>query len=148
MWQYEVTTVWHSKKEGRLHAGGNPEIEIATPPEFGGPQNMWSPENLLAGAVGACLMTSTLYFIERSGITLLSYMSNATGTMEKTREGLAFTGVEVQVSISVASEAAVEVVRGAVAKAELSCPISRSLDCPVTISVDIHVPKEVSNANL
>jgi organic hydroperoxide reductase OsmC/OhrA len=93
-------------------------------------------------------MTSTLYFIERSGIMLLSYMSNATGTIEKTREGLAFTGVEVQVSISVPSDEAVEVARGAAAKAERSCPISKSLGCPVTVVVDIHVPKEVANANL
>jgi len=36
MWQYETTVSWTSGKEGRLHAGGNPEIMVATPPEFGG----------------------------------------------------------------------------------------------------------------
>ena len=50
MRQHETTVVWKAGKEGRLHAGSNPEIRIATRPEFGGPQNIWSPEDLLAGA--------------------------------------------------------------------------------------------------
>jgi hypothetical protein len=66
----------------------------------------------------------------------------------RSNDGLAFSGGEVQVSISVASDEAVEVVRGAAAEAERSCPISKSLGCPVTVAVDIHVPKEEANANL
>jgi len=92
MWQYETTVVWKAAKEGKLHAGGNPEICVTTPPDFGGPHNNWSPEQLLTGAVGACMMTSALYYLEKAGVDLRSYMSNATATMDKTRDGLAFTG--------------------------------------------------------
>lgn len=139
MWQYETTTVWTSDKEGRLHAGGNPEIGIATPPEFGGPQNMWSPEDLLTGAVGSCLMTSALFFLERADVDLRSYMSNATGTMEKTRDGLAITGIDVRISVALGNADDIEKAKQACNMAEKSCPVSKALKCPVTLAVDVNI---------
>lgn len=135
MWQYETTAVWKTEKDGRLHAGGNPEIGIATPPDFGGPHNKWSPEQLLVGAVAGCLMTSALYYLERARVDLRSYISNAIGTMDKTPEGLAFTRVRVDMSITVADDSHVEKARKAAARAEKSCPISRALQCPVEVHV-------------
>jgi len=83
MWQYETTVVWKAGKEGRLHAGGNLDVCVATPPDFGGPYNNWSPEQMLTGAVGACLMTSALHYHEKAGVDLRAYMSNATATMDR-----------------------------------------------------------------
>ena len=140
MWQYETTVVWKAEKEGRLHAGGNPEITVATPPDFGGPHNTWSPEQLLTGAVGTCLMTSALYFLDQEGVAVQSYMSNATGTMDRAREGLAFMGVSVEISITVADEADVEKARQAVLRAEKGCPVSKALHFPVRVHADIRCP--------
>jgi len=137
MWQYETTVVWKTGKEGKLHAGGNPEIGIATPPDFGGPHNNWSPEQLLTGAVDACLMTSALYYLAKAGVGLRSYMSNATATMDKTRNGLAFTGVSVEISMTVADESDIEKACEAVTRAEKSCPVSKALQCPVSVHADV-----------
>ena len=49
MWQYETTVVWKAGKEGGLHAGGNPDVCVAPPPDFGGPYNHWSPEQNVDG---------------------------------------------------------------------------------------------------
>jgi len=133
MWQYEATVVWKTEKEGRLRAGGNPEICVATPPDFGGPHNNWSPEQLLISAVAGCLMTSALYYLEKAGVGLRSYISNAIGTVDKTPEGLAFTRVRVEISITVADASHVEKARKAAARAEKSCPISRALQCFVEV---------------
>ena len=139
MWQYETTTVWRSGKEGRLHEAGKPEIAIATPHEFGGPQNLWSPENLLTGAVGACLMTSTLHFLEKERVDLRSYMSNTKGTMQKTREGLAFTSIDVEVSITVGADDDVEKAQRAAEMAKQSCPVSKAMKCPVNVNPRVNV---------
>ena len=120
-----------------MHASGNPEIGIATPPDFGGPHNNWSPEQLLTGAVGACLMTSTLYYLEKAGVDLRSYMSNATATMDKTRNGLAFTCVSVEISMTVADESDIEKACEAVTRAEKSCPVSKALQCPVPVHANV-----------
>ena len=137
MWQYETTAVWKGAKEGRLHAHGNPEISIATPPDFGGPRNMWSPEDLLAGAVGSCLMTSAVFFLERAEVDLRSYTGTATGTMEKTKTGLAFTAVDTVITVTVGRKADVEAARQAIKRAEAACPVSHVLTCPVTVSINV-----------
>lgn len=140
MWNYETTVTWTSGKEGRLTAGGNQEIGVATPSEFGGPQNIWSPEDLLAGAVGSCVMTTALFFMEKAGVKLLSYLSNASATMEKTREGLAFTGVAVDVSIAVEDEGDMEKSEAALRKAETACPVSNALKCGVSLKTRVTCP--------
>ncbi|MFH1965803.1 MAG: OsmC family protein [Acidobacteriota bacterium] len=140
MWQYETTVSWTSDKEGRLHAGGNPEIIIATPPEFGGPKNRWTPEDLLAGAVGSCVMTSSIFFLEKGGVKLLSFLSNATAIMEKTREGLAITEISVDVRIAVANEEDIEKAYSAMQKAEATCPVSKALKCGVSLKTSVTCP--------
>jgi organic hydroperoxide reductase OsmC/OhrA len=140
MWQYETTVSWSSGKEGHLHAGGNPEIEVATPAEFGGPKNKWTPEDLIAGAVGSCMMTSSLFFLEKAGIKLTSYVSNATAIMDKTREGLAITGISVEVTITVADEADIESAYTAIEKAEATCPVSKALKFSITLEIKVTCP--------
>jgi len=140
MWQYETTVVWKAGKEGKLHAAGNPEVCVAAPSDFGGPYSNWSPEQLLTGAVGACLMTSALYYLEKDGVDLRSYMSNAAGTMDKTRDGLAFTGVSVEISITVGDEEDMEKARQAVLRAGKGCPVSKALQCPVRVHADVRCP--------
>jgi organic hydroperoxide reductase OsmC/OhrA len=137
VWQYETTVVWRSEKEGRLHAGGNPEITVATPPDFGGPRNEWSPEQLLMGAIGSCLMTSALYYLQKSGIELRSYMSNVAGTLDKTPSGLGFTSVAVEISVALADQADIENAREALSLAETGCPVSKALQCPVHVHADV-----------
>ena len=140
MWNYETTVSWTSGKEGRLHAGGKPEIMMSTPPEFGGPQNVWSPEDLLAGSVGSCVMTTSVFFLEKSGVKLLSYLSNATATMEKTKEGLAFTEISVDVSIAVEDEGDIEKAEAALRKGEAACPVSKALKCGVSLKTRVTCP--------
>lgn len=140
MWQYETTVVWKVAKEGRLHAGGNPEVFVAAPPDSGGPHNKWSPEQLLVGAVGAGLMTSVLYYIKRAEVDLHSYMSNATARMDETGAGLVFTDVSVEISMAVANERDMQKARHAVLCAEKTCAISRALQCPMRVRVDVRCP--------
>lgn len=133
MWQSETTVVWKAGRVGKFHAGGNPEIGLATPPDCGGPHNHWSPEQLLISAVAGCLMTSALCYLDKAGVDLRSYISNAIGTMDKTPEGLALTRVRVDIGITVADDSHMEKARKAAARAEKSCPISKALQCPVEV---------------
>ena len=140
MWKFETALSWTSGREGRLEAGNCPEIKVSTPPEFGGPPDMWSPEDLLAGAVGSCVMTTSLFFLERAGIKLLSYQSSATATLDKSKEGLVVTGVSVEVTVSVADEDDKEKAYASIEKAEANCPISKSLKSDVSLRITVTGP--------
>ena len=139
MYRYGTTVAWRRGKEGDIRTDGKPGIEVATPPGFGGPDGMWSPEELLVASVGSCVMTTSLYFIELLGIRLVSYDSNATGTMEKTPDGLRFTAMDVDIVVKVQSESDSQKALGLKKKLEKYCPVSTSLNFPVRLSLDASV---------
>ena len=137
MWTYKTSVNWIEGKKGTSTCGEKVPIGISTPPEFGGPEGFWTPEDLLTSAVASCIMTSTLFFAERANIALRSYRSQATGTMEKTAAGLVITKVFVAVEVALESLEQTDAIRKAVEQAEKTCPISNSLKCPVELSIHI-----------
>jgi organic hydroperoxide reductase OsmC/OhrA len=137
MWTYKTTMDWKTGKSGVTSAEEKPAITVATPPEFGGPENIWTPEDLLTSAVASCLMTSTLFFVEKAKIAMSSYSSTAVSTMEKTPKGLAITKIEVEVVIVLEQADQADAARKAVERAENNCPISASLNCPVTLKLSV-----------
>ncbi|MBN2163261.1 MAG: OsmC family protein [Pontiellaceae bacterium] len=137
MWTYKVAVDWKKGKTGESRCAGKPTVEVATPPEFGGPENIWTPEDLLTSAVATCIMTSALFFLERSKITLKNYQSNAEATMEKGPTGLVITGITVAVTVEIEDPAQTEATQKAILQAEKTCPLSNSLNCPVTLEVQI-----------
>ena len=137
MWKYEVAVDWKEGKTGETRCEGKPAIAVATPPEFGGPEGIWTPEDLLTSAVATCIMTSALFFIDRAKIQLRTYKSQATATMEKTDAGLAITRIAVAVSIELEDMAQEAATRKAVEQAERTCPLSNSLNCPVELVVNV-----------
>jgi len=137
MWKYDTAINWKEAKKGEMLAEGKPSLEVATPPEFGGPENIWTPEDLLTSAVASCLMTSLLFFAEKSRIVMCSYTSQATATMEKTPEGLRITGVKVAVHVTLAEKKQEAALKKAMAFAEKTCPVSHSLVCPVELTLQV-----------
>ena len=137
MWTYETTMEWTEGKRGTAACEGKSPVEISTPPEFGGPEGFWTPEDLLTSAVAGCIMTSTLFFAERAKITMRSYAIQAAGTMEKTATGLAITKVAIAVEITLESPEQADAMRKAVEQAEKTCPISNSLNCPVELTMNV-----------
>ena len=137
MWTYETSVDWKEGKTGEANCSGKPGLEVATPPEFGGPEGIWTPEDLLTSAVATCIMTSALFFIDRAKIQLRTYKSQATATMEKTDAGLAITRIAVAVSIELEDMAQEAATRKAVEQAERTCPLSNSLNCPVELVVNV-----------
>ena len=61
MHTFQTETVWRRERECRVSARENPHLTVATPPEFGGPESVWSPEELFVASVGSCLLSTFLY---------------------------------------------------------------------------------------
>lgn len=138
MWTYKTSVNWSEGKTGVLRSENKPDVPVGTPPEFGGPEEgHWTPEDMLAASVGSCIMTSALFFIDRAGIELQSYESNADAVMEKTPSGLAITNVMIEATVSLKDSAQEDGLRKAMDQAEKNCPISNSLKCPVKLSLNI-----------
>jgi organic hydroperoxide reductase OsmC/OhrA len=138
---FQTKLVWLGEQQCRVGARSNSDLTVATPPEFGGPESVWSPEELLVAAVESCLLSTFLYFANRFELDLVSYSSTCTGTMAKTSEGLRFTGIDVRIAVTVSDATAAKKAAALRLneKLEKYCPVSAAIACPLQLVLEISV---------
>ena len=139
MWKFETSMHWSGGQEGTASCPGKSDLRITPPPEFGGTPGQWTPEDQLVSAIEACLLMTTLSVLSRQKIQLAGYASRATGVMEKTADGLRFTGVDISIDLQVSDPALVEKAERAVNVAEKYCPISNAVKFPVKVQATVQV---------
>ncbi len=134
---YKTTVNWIGEKKGNAQSDGLPRIDVATPPEFGGPEGRWSPEHLLVSSVASCVMTTFLAIAEASRFEFAAYESSAVGTLEQAGKGYEFTSVVVSVKLKVGDESAISRAERLLQKAEQNCFISNSLKAAVAVESEV-----------
>jgi len=136
---FTVNLAWDKDKEGTLTARKNPRLPVATPPDFGGPQGVWSAEELFVASVAGCLMSTFLYFAERFDVPVAAYSSVSTGSLAKTPAGLRFANIDVAIHATVPNEEAAKRAEALHLKEKLEqyCPVSTALNCPVRVTLDL-----------
>ena len=77
--QFENVVAWESEFRGTLSASEHPNVEVGNPPVFKGTPDVWCPEDMLIGALDACLMLTFLYQMQRRKLEVLAYESSAQG---------------------------------------------------------------------
>jgi organic hydroperoxide reductase OsmC/OhrA len=146
-WRYANTVHWTEAKRGVLTGEGKPDISVATPPDFGGHEGVWSPEDFFVAAVNCCIMTTFLYYQAKDSIDLVSYRSTAEGALEHGGEGLVFTTVKVKPEVVVASERDRKKAKQAMQRAETACLISKSVRTEVFVEARIQVAGDQRRAS-
>ncbi|HXV61722.1 MAG TPA: OsmC family protein [Vicinamibacteria bacterium] len=135
---FESSVHWTAKREGGLESPGLPPLEIAAPPEFGGPGERWTPEHLFVSSANACVMMTFLAIAEFSKLPVRGWRSEAKGTLEKVEgEGYRFTSIDIEAHVEVGEEKHVERARRIVEKAEAACLVSHSLRTPVRVTAQV-----------
>ena len=140
-WRYTNAVTWRGEKEGVLTSEGKTDLEVATPSEFGGPQGIWAPEDLLVAAVNSCIMTTFLYFVDKFSVDFLSYNSEVEGEVHFQEGKLVFSSITVRPVISVKGTSAREDALQAIRKSEKYCLISCSLKLKVEVVPEIKTAK-------
>ncbi len=134
---YKTSLRWEGEKRGTISTPGKTDISVATPPEFKGPEGIWSPEDLFVASVNICLMTTFLAFIDRAGLVPLEYHSDAEGTLELGSTGFSFTKIILRPTIVVKTEEDRSKAQELIEKAEKNCLISNSIKAQVHLEVNI-----------
>jgi organic hydroperoxide reductase OsmC/OhrA len=138
--QYEAIVEWTDGRQGQLKTPKRPPISIGAPPEFGGPDDAWSPEQLCVGAVNACVMATFLAIAANSKLVFRKYSATATGTLEKVEgRGPVITRVVVKPRVTIGPDIDRGRVERILKMAEKSCFISNSLHSEVTLEPEIVV---------
>jgi len=137
---YRTSLKWDGAGRGTQRSEGRPAIEVGPPPDFKGPEGVWSPEHLLVASLESCILLTFLYQVQRQSIGLVSYESETEGTLELSVDGLEFTEFTVRPQVLVAPGGDVAAAREALQRAADSCLVHRSLKSKV------HLEPEVSAA--
>jgi len=136
---FKTELKWSGFKKGSLSSPGKLNIDIATPPEFGGEEGYWSPEELLLSAVDSCIMTTFLHYAERKKVDFETYESETEGILERMDNQFMFSKITVKPKISVKSEEYIDKVKQLMISAEKNCFISNSIKSEVEIMPEIKV---------
>ncbi len=133
VYHYHTTVRWTEQRKGIISCAGKPDVEVATPPEFKGHPNIWSPEDLFVASANICLMTTFLAFAERGGLAFASYESEAEGKLELVEGKFQFTTITLKPTITLKSAADAGKAKELIEKAEANCLISNSMKAQVTL---------------
>src|SRR5262245_20352165 len=99
---YETNVVWTGGTRGTVAAPPRATIAAGAPPEFGGTDEVWSPEHLCVAAVNTCVMLTFATIANNSKVPFRAYASSAVGTLEKVEgRGPVITRVVVKPRVTV-----------------------------------------------
>lgn len=110
-----------------LSAEGLDAIPSASPAEFGGPGDRWSPETLLVAAVAGCFILSFCAIARASKLSWTSLECEVNGTLERVEGALKFTRFAIRATLGVPPDTNEERAHRLLEKAEKSCLVTNSL---------------------
>ncbi|KAB2945477.1 MAG: OsmC family protein [Candidatus Methanoperedens sp.] len=135
-WLYHNTLKWKGEKKADLRfIESKQEIEVATPPEFGGHENIISPEDLFVSSANVCYMTTLLGTLKNMGVELISYESRAEGILETVDKMKIFTKIIIRPKIK--AKETEEKIRMILNHAEKRCLVANSMKTQVIIEPEI-----------
>ena len=134
---YQTSVKWTEQRKGTISCAGKPDVQVATPPEFKGHENIWSPEDLFVASANVCLMTTFLAVAERAGLAFSSYESTAEGRLEIVEGKFQFTAITIRPSITLKPGGDAAKAKELIEKAEHNCLISNSMKAKVTLEATI-----------
>ena len=101
---YKVSVDWTEGNRGQFNVDGKTGFVIASPPEFGGPEGVISPEDLFVGAATTCLLTTFVTFTAKMRFDFESFTCEGHGTLERVEKGFEFTKIVLKTEVVVNSE--------------------------------------------
>jgi organic hydroperoxide reductase OsmC/OhrA len=129
--RYEV-----SLADRQLHAPPRRPIAAGPPPQFGGTDQVWSPEELLVGATLECLWTTFEAYARREALEVHDWSGTGVAVLDKSAAGPVFTSITLTVTLAVAPGDE-ERAQRLLATAEKHCIISNALRTPVTLQAHV-----------
>jgi organic hydroperoxide reductase OsmC/OhrA len=150
---YDVSVAWTGNKgtgtseyraysrDHDVRADGRPVIAGSSDPLFRGDPARWNPELELTAALSQCHMLWYLHLCALAGVTVISYVDDAHGSMTENDDGGGqFAEVVLRPRVTVASSDMIETATGLHEEAHAKCFIASSVNFPVRLQPVITAP--------
>jgi organic hydroperoxide reductase OsmC/OhrA len=132
---------WSSDKLGIVSSPSLKSFSVSTPPEFGGPEGIWSPEHLFLSSITSCFMSTYLSFVDKMKIENTGFECSATGQVEVVDGKYKFTYIHIYPKAFVTNELDVEKARVAMEKTKKYCLISNSVNAQIVQHPEVAIAK-------
>jgi organic hydroperoxide reductase OsmC/OhrA len=140
--RYRVKGAGRVTGDVELTAERLPSLRSASPIEFDGPGDRWSPETLLVGAVADCFILTFRALAKASRLSWISLDCEVTGTLDRVDHVTQFTRFDMAAHLVVATGEDVDRARHALEKSEKNCLISSSLKGSIGLQATVDVGEE------
>ena len=118
---------------------GLPELDTQAPPQFGGPEGVWSPETMLSAAVANCFILSFRAIARASKFEWNSLECSVEGVLDRPERVTFFTAFNIHVVLHLPNDTKMEMAQRLLEKAEEICLVTASLKSETSLTTDIQV---------
>lgn len=125
--RYSVVASAGAEGEVRLESAGLLALTTASPAEFGGPGDRWSPETLCVGAVADCFALTFRALARAAKLPWVQLRCEVEGTLERVDRATKFTSFLVRATLELPSGASEEPALRLLERTEQTCLITNSL---------------------
>jgi peroxiredoxin-like protein len=125
---YRVVAWWASGKTGLVKSDSAPNaIHFTTPPQFGGVEGRWSPEDLLLSAVASCFTSTFHALAEHSSFIFTDLEVEVRGCVNKFESGYMFSEIVIRPTVKIPTNEDRPRAERLMEKAKRLCLVSRAL---------------------
>lgn len=139
--RYPVAVHWRGGREGNATSPDRlPELAVASPPAFGGPGGVWTPEHLFVLAAAACWMTTFLAVAELSKLEFEAIETGGEGVLERGEDRrYAIARITLRPRVTIRRESDRERALRLIEKAENACLIRNSVRSEITLEPEVRL---------
>ena len=122
-----------------LATGRNKGAPQYAPPQFGGPEGVWSPETMLAGAVANCFILSFRAIARASRLDWSALRCDVDAVLDRPERATYFTAFNVHAVLSGPEGTNIEMAERLLEKAVKICLVTASMKADTTLTTEIRV---------
>ncbi len=138
--QFRVVAWWSSGRYGMAKADSAPNVvHFTAPPEFGGLEERWTPEDMLLGAVASCFTTTFRALAEYSKFEYTDLEVEAEAPVRKADKGYTIGEIALRPRLTVASEELRGRALQLLEKTKALCLVSRALAVAPSLEARIEI---------
>ena len=134
---YKVTSKGGTTGNVELTSPGLDPIQTAPPPEFGGPEGVWSPETLFAASVSDCFILSFRAVTQAKKYVWLDLECETDAILERVDRVTRFTKLNLRAKLTVPAGADREMAERLLKRAKDICLVTNSMTAEKTLEFDI-----------
>jgi len=141
--KYRALAWWTSGRTGLAKSDSAPNaIHFSAPPEFGGLDGRWTPEDLLLAALASCFTTTFRAIAGYSKFEYTDLQVEVEGTVSKAESGYIFSEIILRPTVAIQAEENEDRALNLLQKTKEVCLVSKAL--ATAPALESHV--EIGNA--